>query len=431
MEAAAEMLVLAPPDGGGGPPASPDAVRNFVVVARAKKEWEQTVDAIDDPISLQDGFVVRRANRALAVLGEVGLRDVPGRRCHELLAGSPVPCPGCPLAAKGPPGGEARGEVTTHDGRTYEVSVFPLVGSRDGWIARHRDVTLERATAAAFHAQERMAAVGRLAAGAAHEINNPLSFLISNLASLGRDLERLDVLSRAVSRVLDLAEGGAEHGALEALGRFRGSPHLEALRMLAADGPDRISEALLGAQRVAGIVRSLRSLATERIGELAVVDATDALERALRRLHEERGCEPHPVEWGERHPLPVLGQPQGLDEAFYQVLRNALQFSPEGIPVELSGRPREGVAVLRIHDRGPGIPAEAHERIFEPFFTTRAPGEGLGLGLTIAYGIVRQHGGQIRVECPPSGGTVIEISLPLRPAAEGGGDGGEGHGSGA
>jgi signal transduction histidine kinase len=305
--------------------------------------------------------------------------------------------------------------VTIDTGQTFVVSLFPLVGSADGWVVRHRDVTAERANLATAREHERMAAVGRLAAGAAHEINNPLSFLISNMASLGRDLERIDVLAQSLRHVLELLDVKADQAALETLKRFRGSPHFEALQGLGDDGPARIAEALVGANRVAAIVRAMRSLATERVGELTALDAGDSIERALRRLDEEHPrIERHPVEWLSRHELPVLGQPQGLDEAIYQVLRNAFQFSPAGAPVRLSAQSSTGAALIRVEDRGVGIPAQLLERAFEPFFTTRAPGDGLGLGLTIAYGIVRQHGGRIQVRSEDGAGTCVEISLPLR-----------------
>ena len=396
-------------------------------MAKGKAEWEQTVDAIDDPIDLQDGFVIRRGNRALAQLGHTTVQKIPGRSCHDLVAGRSTPCPGCPLAADVAPSQATRGEVTTDAGLTFEVSLFPLVGSREGWVVRHRDVTLERAAVASAREHERLAAVGRLAAGAAHEINNPLAFLVSNLASLGRDLERIDALSKSLDRILSLAEGGSGPAALAALLRFRGTPHLEALSALAEDGPDRVAESLVGAQRVAGIVRALRTLATERTGGCAPVDATGSLERAAHRLDAEP-IESRDLEWVAREPLPVLGQPHGLDEAFYQILRNALQFSPKGAAVRLSTTVRGEVGILRIEDQGPGIAADIRDRILEPFFTTHPPGEGLGLGLTIAYGIVRQHGGQLRVSDGEVSGTVIEVILPLRASAasEGMGDAGPG-----
>lgn len=401
--------------------AAPDrqSVDRFVQVARGKVEWEQTVDAIDDPIALQDGFTVRRANRALAQLGGIPVRALPGRTCHSLVAGRATPCPGCPLLDPRQEAEPERGELVTDEGRQLEVTVFPLLGTKDGWVVRHRDVTVERATLASHREQERMAAVGRLAAGAAHEINNPLSFLISNLTSLGRDVQRLDVLARSLARVLALVEQSNEGAALDALERFRGSPHLEALELLGVDGSDRIADALVGAHRVGSIVRALGSLATERVGESCPLDATDSIDRALRRIEEERHqLEHHPVDWRDRRPLPVLGQPPSIDEALYQIVRNAFQFSPAGAPVRISARIESGVAWLVIEDAGPGAPADLADRVFEPFFTTLPPGGGLGLGLTVAYGIVRQHGGQIRFDSRPGKGTSVSVGLPMWTGSE-------------
>jgi signal transduction histidine kinase len=163
----------------------------------------------------------------------------------------------------------------------------------------------------------------------------------------------------------------------------------------------------------------MASLATERVGELAPVDAADSVERALRRLGDERpALAPHPVEWVSRHQLPVLGQPQGLDDAIYQVLRNAFQFSPVGAPVRLSAESSAGTAHIRVEDQGSGMPADVLDRAFEPFFTTRPPGDGLGLGLTIAYGVVRQHGGRIQIRSEVGHGTCVDIALPLRAASD-------------
>ena len=330
--------------------------------------------------------------------------------------------------------GHTTGEITTDAGRTFVVSLFPLVGSAEGWVVRHRDVTIERAAVAKAREFERMAAVGRLAAGAAHEINNPLSFLISNMASLRQDIERIDVLARGVRRVMELLDAKSDDAALETLQHFRNSPHLEALEGLGDDGAERIAEALVGAHRVAGVVRAMGSLATERVGELAPVDAADSLERAIRRLGEEHPrLQPHPIEWVSRNQLPVLGQPQGLDDAIYQVLRNAFQFSPAGAPVRLSAQSSAGTALIRIEDHGTGMAAEVLDRVFEPFFTTRPPGEGLGLGLTIAYGVVRQHGGRIQIRSEVGQGTCVDIALPLREVSlvSGGRESLEGEGSAA
>ncbi len=402
------------PSAEASPPAGAPDVGHFVIVARAKAEWEQTVDAIDDPIALQEGTRIRRGNRALANAGEISVRDLPGRTCHALVAGRSTPCLGCPLAEGAPVGREQSFEIRTETGRSFSVSLFPLVGTKDGWVVRHRDVTVEREAVARAREQERLAAVGRLAAGAAHEINNPLSFVIANVASLGRDLERIGVVVQTLERALAQLGRGEREGALALLARFQGAPQLRALSALAGDGPQRVAEALEGSQRVAGIVRALRRLADERTGEAAPVDLADCLDRAADRLRAEVAEKDLGPLVHDRVALPVRGHAQALDEALYHLLHNAWRFGPQGAPLRVGGGISDGKAVLRIEDVGQGMPPEVLTRAFEPFFTTCPPGNGLGLGLTIAYGVVRQHGGEIRIESEPGKGTVVEIRLPVR-----------------
>ncbi|MHB1847115.1 MAG: sensor histidine kinase, partial [Deltaproteobacteria bacterium] len=313
------------------PTVDPDAIRHFVLIAKGKAEWEQTVDAMEEPVALQDGVSVRRGNRALALAGGVTVQQLPGKSCHELLAGRATPCPGCPLAATTPVDRPQRCEVETADGRTLEVSLSPLVGTHQGLVARHRDVTSERSTLARLREHERLASVGRLAAGAAHEINNPLSFLIANLSSLGRDVDRIGLLVTSFGQVLSLLSAGDRDQALRLLGRFQGAPQVKALEALAQDGPQRVSEALEGAQRVAGIVRALRRLAADRTSEPTPLELKDSVDRALGRLRGELALERLTVEWDGPPPaLPIDGQPQALDEAIYHVLHNALDHPPAG-----------------------------------------------------------------------------------------------------
>ena len=251
--------------------------------------------------------------------------------------------------------------------------------------------TLERAQAerdrarAQAEAQARLASLGRLAAGIGHEINNPLS----NVLSLVR-----------------LAERGLERG-----------------RDPRADLAAIREEALRASRIVQGVLDFARQAPPRRepfdvaawVEETVRLVAPQACKRGVR-------LETGPLEAGTT----VHGDRGQLQQALLNLLLNAVQASPDGGVVRVSaGRepdpPGDGARlVVRVRDHGPGLPPEAEGRLFEPFFTTKPVGEGTGLGLAIAHGIVGRHGGRLMVENHPEGGVEARIELPLeRDATEG------------
>ncbi len=404
---------LGPPEAAA--PETPPAVsaETFALIVRGKQEWERAIDAIEDPIALQRGFAIVRCNKALASQGNIPVREVPGKTCHELLAHRPTPCPGCPLtgALQEP----VRGDVQFSERRTVQVSCFPSQRSTgEEWVIRHHDVTAEKAAAIAMWDQERLAAVSQLAAGAAHEINNPLTYMITNLSLLGDGMTRLAVLSSSLRKAVDLAAEGSAEAVLQLLRRFRGSPHLSALEALAVEGPQLVTEAIQGSRRVADIVRALGRLTVDRRGEPAQLDLLECAERALQTLYEEDpALRDRSIEWGPVQRLPVLGLGRDLEEAVLEIVRNAFRHGPSTQPIRIGATIASGQAILRIEDQGPGMTEQLRSRIFEPFFTTSEPGAGTGLGLTVAYSIIRQNGGHLQVRSSPGSGTTVDIALPL------------------
>jgi signal transduction histidine kinase len=272
---------------------------------------------------------------------------------------------------------------------------------------RERTEELSRAMARLVQ-QEKMASVGQLAAGVAHEINNPLAFVTSNLRTLKKYTERfLDIIAR-YQRVFE--QGGVAQQDRDDLRKHRVSLRLDAI---SEDAGDLLRQTLEGTERVRKIVSDLKGFShVDEEGE-APADMNREIDRTLSVMRHEIPAGAEIVR--EFSPLPVIPcRPGAFNQLFLGLVRNALQARQEGLRLTL----RTGVSGDRIRiafaDNGPGVPADLRTRIFEPFFTTRDVGKGKGLGLTVAYDIVTAHGGTIEVEDTPGGGATFVLQLPIR-----------------
>jgi signal transduction histidine kinase len=257
--------------------------------------------------------------------------------------------------------------------------------------------------------REKMASVGQLVAGVAHELNNPIGFISSNVTTLGDFVRRLRALLEAY-----------QEAALPEADRARIAARRQELKVDYAltylDGMiDGIRE---GADRTRKIVRDLRVFARTSDDVWQPVDLHEELESSLTLLnHLLKDRITVRREYGPIGPVECVRSQ--IDQVFLNVLANAAQAigGPGTITIETR---REGPrAVIAIADTGPGIAPEALGRIFDPFFTTKPVGEGTGLGLSISYEIVKKHGGEIRADNRPEGGALFTLELPLARAAAG------------
>lgn len=243
---------------------------------------------------------------------------------------------------------------------------------------------------------EKMASVGQLAAGVAHEINNPIGFVSSNLGTLGRYVE--DLL-----RLADLGAATPEGKML------RQSIDLDYLR---ADLGDLLRESHDGLDRVRKIVADLKDFAQPGQSGWQEADLIAGLESTLNILGHEITDKAGIVR--KLHPLPpVRCIPAQINQVFLNLLRNAAQaISAHGTITLSSGRDSEWVWI-EVADDGSGMDESTRCRLFDPFFTTRPVGSGTGLGMTIAWDIVRQHDGMIDVQSTPGMGTCVRVTLPI------------------
>jgi two-component system, NtrC family, sensor kinase len=377
------------------------------LVVRAKREWERTFDAITEPIVLQEGFVVRRANLAYAAAVGRDVREVVGQTCHVLFAGRDAPCPGCPLSSGVASG--TQGELAMPGGRYFRASAFHLSEEGDDGrrVLQYQEVTSQRALEERLRTTERLASLGQLASGASQEINNPLGYVIANLQSLQGTLRAVEASAEMVERAARLCGQNAPNDAVRALTEVQVREH-------AAEGLEALGEALQGAQRISGIVKGLRELARQDLGKMEPVDVNACVSRAVRG--ELQHTPPGAVQVSLAARQRLSGAPLQLDQALGAVLRNARQACPAG-PIQVRTRDEGLEVVVEVQDAGEGIAATALPRIFEPFFTTRGGGKAVGLGLTLAYGVVQRHGGRIDVASTKGHGTTVTLRLPAAAAA--------------
>jgi two-component system NtrC family sensor kinase len=232
----------------------------------------------------------------------------------------------------------------------------------------------------------KMAALGQLVAGIAHEINNPLAFVVSHLGTARRSLDQVD-------------------------------SHWAATRPDAAHedwtrANVRLREMHAGLERIRDLVHKLRTFSRLDEGDYKFASIRECVESVLMILNHRLADRivVH-TEYGEPDHLECY--PALLTQAVMNLVANAIDSITGPGEITLRTGERGGGYHIVVRDTGSGIPAELRERVFDPFFTTKGVGEGVGLGLSVSYSIVQKHGGALRLECPEGGGTIATIVLPL------------------
>lgn len=324
--------------------------------------------------------------------------------------------------------------MRTRDGSYRWIHARGLVTERDAegrpqrLVGTHRDVTEARQAGDALQRQlaetlrlnmrleeaqvqlvqsEKLAAIGQLAAGVAHEMNTPLGFVSSNFGSLERYVRQLlDVLEAYRAADTDASAGGPQIEAARAAYRAADIAYLR------EDLPALFAETRDGLERVQRIVRNLKDFSRVGDQEWQFADLHQGLESTLNILRSEIKHKAEVVrEYGE---LPeVWCVPSLLNQVFLNLLANAAQAIVETGTITIRTRSADGRVSIAIGDSGCGIPRQNLGKIFTPFFTTKPSGKGTGLGLSLVHDIVAKHGGQVTVESEPGIGSTFTLHLPV------------------
>ncbi|MGB9715474.1 MAG: ATP-binding protein [Thermodesulfovibrionales bacterium] len=258
--------------------------------------------------------------------------------------------------------------------------------------------------------QEKMASIGQLAAGIAHEINNPVGFIMSNLNSLQRYVDRfIDFIKMQEEAMNEISPPQIKNDMINRLKEYKKSQKID---YMMDDVQDLIKESIEGAERVKRIVQDLKSFSRVDEAEFKMADINSGIESTIN------------IVWNELKYKVVLNKEYGdipltrcnpgqLNQVFMNILVNSAQAIEKKGEINIKTWHDDKDIYISFSDTGCGIPAENINRIFEPFFTTKEVGKGTGLGLSIAYDIVKKHKGEITVQSEVGKGTTFIIKIPI------------------
>ncbi len=303
-----------------------------------------------------------------------------GQLCYQALFNRSEPCPECRVSETFQTGRDTqraeRRYISSDESSEWDISVYPILdedSQATQAILLEQDVSERHRLESILTQSEKLAAIGQLAAGVAHEINNPLTAIIANAQILHRELPPNSDLQESVDLI---ARAGA---------------------------------------RATQVVRNLLDFARKEEYHLGLTNLNETLEKSLELIQHEILARGVRVELNLDPNLPpILASQDHLQSVWLNLLLNAID-SLDKTPGEIKISSRRAAREIHISvmDNGKGIPSDRLTRIFEPFYTTKAAGRGTGLGLSVSHRIIKQHGGRIGVESQLGAGSTFTVTLPL------------------
>ncbi len=440
----------------GQPVRMAGAIQDITERRRAKEEIERqnrflniVLESLDHPF-----LVIDAKDHSILMANKAARRHTPNEprasaradapmTCYALTHHRDTPCDGvddqCPLAEVKRTGRPAKVEHVHYqtDGspRNVEVHAYPVFDeskrvvqvieySLDVTERKEAEEELRAAKDEAEKARKeveqadaqllqsaKMVSIGQLAAGVAHEINNPIGFISSNLHSLGEYVNDLKRVLAAYDELL--SECGQGHSDLERkaaeVSKVRDDCDLE---FIVSDLDNLLSESVEGTNRVRKIVADLRDFSHVDSPDASEADINELLDKTINVAWNELKYKTEVVrEYGQIPAIPCYGGKLG--QVFLNLLVNAAHAIEERGTITVRTGRDDGHVWIEVEDTGCGMPPDVMDRVFDPFFTTKEVGKGTGMGLNLAYNIIESHGGRISVESRVGEGTTFRIELPV------------------
>ncbi len=345
-------------------------------IIEAKRNLEAIFDGIRDQLSIQSpSFEILRVNKAVVEKYSLTFQELLGKKCFEAYYQREAPCESCPLLVTLDTRQPASATMKSPEGENvFEISSYPVLDEKGNihYLIEHvKDITEEQRLQEQLIQSEKLAGIGILASGVAHEINNPLSGIIG-MAEIALEEEN-PIKSR-----------------------------------------DYLKDILVCSHRIGEIVNGLRSYSrTAKKGDMGVIDLHDVLDTSLKMV--QLATKNIPVEVVKRYLAvdKIKANPGEIQQVFTNLITNAFQaMNGKKGSLILSTRSLKDFVEVQVSDSGVGIPHSHLNKIFDPFFTTKKLGEGTGLGLNIVYRIVTKYEGTIEVESTEGVGTTFAIKFP-------------------
>lgn len=416
-----------------------------VVVLEHTRRWRQTREREQTQRRIRElqrynENIIQNMNSALIVVDTRGVVTSANPRAEEILGVTSGGLSGREIASwlRAGEDGESLISRTLRDGVRFKgaetvltneagrivpvgMSCSPLLdeeGGPLGAVAIFQDLSDMKLLESQVLQSEKLASIGELAAGVAHEINNPMGFIHANLYQMSEYLGDLRSVWKKALELQQAAQAGDLALVQDTAGSLRALSEELDIDFVYTDFSKALRESQEGSERIRHIVQDLREFSHRDTSELLLTDINQSLDSTANIVWTMMR---HSVVLDKQYSdLPqVRCYPMQIKQVFMNLLVNAYQAIEEKLGPDGEGgsvqirtaRSRGGVSIA-IRDTGAGIAAEDVARIFDPFFTTKKVGSGTGLGLSMSYSIVQRHGGTIQVESKPGEGSVFEVWLP-------------------